>query len=211
MKRVMVMMVCTVLLAAGCALNTGTITTQPKPILTGYIPPEPVSADNAIPKDKQTVLGLYATSKEAYEQWKANPNSVKILDCRTPEEYIYVGHAAMAYNIPSKFTQYQLNEKKHPVMKDNPNFVEEVKKKFKPSDLIFITCRSGGRSAMSVNKLAEAGFKTVYNITDGFEGDDIKDPGSAYYGKRMRNGWKNSGLPWTYELDPNLAYLPENK
>jgi len=22
--------------------------------------------------------------------------------------------------------------------------------------------------------------------------------GSIYYGKRMRNGWKNSGLPWTY-------------
>ncbi|NJL58895.1 MAG: hypothetical protein HC887_03825 [Desulfobacteraceae bacterium] len=97
------------------------------------------------------------------------------------------------------------------MMKDNPNFVEEVKKRFKPSDMIFITCRSGGRSAMSVNKLAEAGFKTVYNITDGFEGDDVKDPGSAYYGKRMRNGWKNSGNPWTYELDPNLVYLPENK
>ncbi len=167
----------------------------------------PLGTEIAIPKDKQTVLGLYASSKEAYAKWKADP-SVKILDCRTPEEYIYVGHAPMAHNIPSKFTEYKLDAKKHPVMKDNPNFVVEVKKKFNSTDTIYITCRSGGRSAMSVNKLAEAGFKTVYNITDGFEGDAIKDPASSLHGKRVKDGWKNSDLPWTYEIDPQLAYLP---
>jgi hypothetical protein len=26
-----------------------------------------------LPKEKQTVLGLYATAKEAYEKWKAEP------------------------------------------------------------------------------------------------------------------------------------------
>jgi rhodanese-related sulfurtransferase len=179
-------------ISIGCAVNTVQ---------------KSVPAETALPKDKQTVLGLYATSKEAYERWKSDP-TVKILDCRTPEEYIYVGHAAMAYNIPSKFTEYKLNEKKHPVMKDNPNFVAEVKRKFTSTDMIYITCRSGGRSAMSVNKLAEAGFKNVYTITDGFEGDDIKDPSSPLNGKRVKNGWKNSNLPWTYDLDPQLAYLP---
>ena len=31
--------------------------------------------------------------------WKANPDKIKITDCRTTEEYVFVGHAPMAYNI----------------------------------------------------------------------------------------------------------------
>jgi len=31
------------------------------------------------------------------------------------------------------------------------------------------------------------------------------DPESAYHGKRMRNGWKNAGLPWIYDPDPELT------
>lgn len=40
------------------------------------------------------------------------------------------------------------------------------------------------------------------------EGDLVDDPGSAYHGKRMRNGWKNAGLPWTYDLDIDRMRLP---
>ena len=57
-----------------------------------------------------------------------------------------------------------------------------------------MTCRSGGRSALAVNALAKAGFTNVYNIIDGFEGDKVAEEGSLYLGKRMKNGWKNSGL-----------------
>jgi rhodanese-related sulfurtransferase len=164
--------------------------------------------ETELPKSKQTDLGLYITSREAYEQWTINPDRVKILDCRTPEEYAFVGHAPMAYNVPNKFFTYQYDtEKKEPVMVNNLYFLEEIKKKFKTDDTIFIMCRSGGRSASSVNILAAAGFKNVYNIVDGFEGDSITDPGSYFDGKRIRNGWKNSGAPWTYSLNPELMYL----
>ena len=61
---------------------------------------------------------------------------------------------------------------------------------------------------MAVNMLAEAGFQKVYNIVDGMEGDAIKDPDNVYYGKRMKNGWKNSGLPWTYDVNPNRCSFP---
>ena len=40
------------------------------------------------------------------------------------------------------------------------------------------------------------------------EGDLVKDPGSPNDGKRMKNGWKNSGLPWTYQVDPERVRLP---
>jgi hypothetical protein len=40
------------------------------------------------------------------------------------------------------------------------------------------------------------------------EGDLVDDPQSVFHGKRMKNGWKNSGLPWTYDLDPEKMSLP---
>jgi hypothetical protein len=30
-------------------------------------------------------------------------------------------------------------------------------------------------------------------------------------GKRMKNGWKNSGLPWTYKINPEKMRLPMYK
>jgi hypothetical protein len=36
-----------------------------------------------LPKEKQTVLGLYVTAKEAYEKWKADPERVMVLTGRT--------------------------------------------------------------------------------------------------------------------------------
>ena len=61
-----------------------------------------------VPEKKQTSLGLYVTAQEAYAMWKAEPKRVNILDVRTPEEYIFVGHPDMARNIPLLFVKYQL-------------------------------------------------------------------------------------------------------
>jgi hypothetical protein len=54
--------------------------------------PASVAADRQLSKGKQTTLGLYVTGAEAYEQWKAAPDKVKVIDVRTPEEYAFVGH-----------------------------------------------------------------------------------------------------------------------
>lgn len=82
--------------------------------------------------------------------------------------------------------------------------MDQIKEVFQPEDVILVTCRSGGRSAMIVNQMALAGFKNVYNITDGFEGDEVKNPESVFVGGRMVNGWKNSGISYTYSIDPKL-------
>lgn len=162
-----------------------------------------------VSKEKQTSLGLYLTAKDAYEKWKSDPKQVKILDVRTPEEYVFVGHPAMAWNVPAMLQTYQwdASARKLP-MKPNPDFEAQAKKLFKPSDTLLVMCRSGGRSAKAVDRMAEAGFKQVYNIIDGMEGDTVDDPESVFYGKRMKNGWKNSGLPWIYDLDPERMCLP---
>ena len=37
------------------------------------------------------------------------PKQVHILDVRTPEEYVFVGHAEMARNIPLLFVKHEWN------------------------------------------------------------------------------------------------------
>ncbi len=170
-----------------------------------HVPPD-------LPSKKQTVLELYVTAKQAHALWKASPDEVKILDCRTPEEYIFVGHPRMAHNVPLMFVRYRIDPRtQSPVMQTNPSFMTEVKQRLSPSDTVLVICRSGVRSARATNMLAKAGFRKVYNIVDGFEGDTDKDLKSSHFGKRTVNGWKNSGAPWTYKLDPKLAYLPEQQ
>jgi len=39
------------------------------------------------------------------------------------------------------------------------------------------------------------------------EGDKVTDHGSFCVGKRMKNGWKFSGSPWTKVINPKLIWL----
>jgi len=168
------------------------------------------SESQALPKSKQTTLGLYVTAREAYEKWKAAPQDVMVIDVRTPEEFIFVGHPTMAWLIPFAAQTHQWNAAQRMyAMEPLPDFVSRVQKVAKPTSTLLVTCRSGGRGAMAVNALAKAGFTNVYNITDGVEGDEVKEPGSVFLGQRLVNGWKNSGAPWTYEIDPARVVLPQ--
>ena len=162
-----------------------------------------------LPEEKRTSLGLYVTAAEAYEMWTAAPEKVKVIDVRTPEEWAFVGHPEMSWNIPIAFVSYQRKGGKFeygPRM--NPDFVAHVLEVATPTDVVLVACRSGGRSAMAVNALATAGFKNAYNIVDGVEGDLVKDPESVFDGKRMKNGWKNSA-PWVYSIDPERVIIEE--
>ena len=165
-----------------------------------------------IPKGKQTALGLYVTAGEAYRKWQADPGHVMILDVRTPEEMLFVGHAPMAWKIPVAVQSYQWDSvKKEFPMKLLPDFVARVKQVASEDDTILAMCRSGGRSAIAVNLMAQAGFKNVYNIFDGMEGDTVEDPHSVFAGQHLVNGWKNSGCPWTYKLTADRMVLPEGR
>jgi rhodanese-related sulfurtransferase len=86
--------------------------------------------------------------------------------------------------------------------------VARVQRVATPDDTLMVMCRSGGRAAMAINLLAKAGYANVYNIIDGMEGDAVKDPDSVFNGRRLKNGWKNAGCPWTYELTGDRLLLP---
>jgi rhodanese-related sulfurtransferase len=172
------------------------------------------SQQNQPPKDekKHTALGKYATAMETYLAYRANPEKIIIIDVRTPEEYSFIGHPPMSFNLPSMLWTGKFSaEKKDYVLEDNAEFETIVKSLYKPDDNLYLMCRSGHRSATAVNRLAKIGFINVYSVVDGFEGDKVSDEDSYYKGKRMKDGWRNAGLPWTYDLDAKLVYMPPNK
>jgi len=82
------------------------------------------------------------------EKLKTNENP-QLLDVRTPEEYS-VEHIDNAKNV-------NWNE---------DDFVAKVNS-YDKSKPIFVYCKVGGRSAQAANKLAELGFKEIYNLNGG--------------------------------------------
>ena len=163
-------------------------------------------------KKKRTLAGLYLTAKEAVEFIKKNRNNTVFVDVRTPVEVEYVGYSyLMDKNIPWHFIDTNVwNPKKHRFadIPKNKHFVYDVAMLLKKKGLgknanIIVMCRSGHRSAKAANALYKAGFKNVYTIVDGFEGDKDKK-----YKHRIVNGWKNTTPPetWGYKLVKEKMY-----
>lgn len=148
------------------------------------------------------------TPSQAYKK-ATEDQHVFIVDVRTRPEYVLVGHPTTAYHVPVKFWTGKYAGKGYGMV-INEKFSEDLRKRFNAeTDTLIFMCRSGSRSCDAANIAAsKAGWPVdkIYNMMGGFEGDKVKDKKSEYYGKRMLGGWKNEGLPWTYDLDPKLAY-----
>ena len=167
-------------------------------------------------KKKQTRLcDLYMTAEDAYKHTMENMDKTLFVDIRTPSELNYLGAVSvMDAHVPLVFMDTAAwNDKKHRYKRaKNQNFVNGIDAALKTkgldkNDTVILMCRSGSRSAKAANMLAEAGYTRVYNVVDGYEGDKAKSGPDK--GKRVVNGWKNSGLPWTYTLEKDIMYFSE--
>lgn len=124
----------------------------------------------------------HLTPKEAYALLNSHPDAL-LIDVRSEIEYLFVGHPKGAVHI-------SWND--GPDWEINPRFVGEVKKLVGNGDRpILLICRSGARSAAAGEKLIDAGFKQIYNVKDGFEGDLDEN-----HHRGTTNGWRFEGLPW---------------
>lgn len=177
--------------------------------------PEPKSAD------RQTPWKLYVDSKEAYAMKQAQGEKVLLVDVRDPVEIMFTGFAGeVDVNVPFMTANTSKWNPKRPVfqMEVNPQFESQISKALADRALpkstpILLMCRSGGeRGAPSAQLLWGKGYDNVYVVTDGFEGDTMKDGDRKNW--RLVDGWKNSGLPWSYALDqkkfPFAAKAPGN-
>jgi rhodanese-related sulfurtransferase len=119
--------------------------------------------------------------KEAYAFLQAHPDAV-FIDCRSEVEYLFVGHPIGAMLLPwSDAPDWEIN----------PQFVAQVKKAASADQPVVLICRSGNRSVDAGRALEEAGFKRVYNVLHGFEGEL-----DEHHHRNCRSGWRYDGLPW---------------
>ena len=155
------------------------------------------------------IVGNTCTPTAAMTMWQRAPDTVCILDVRTPAEFIFMGHAPMARNIPFKFLTNEWDAKNcKPAMALNPQFLDEVKKFYQPADTLLLMCASGKRGAGAVKLLRASGYTRAYNIEGGFDGQRGKDCSSRGAGKLIKSGWRTSRLVWTMSINPESLYLP---
>ena len=128
--------------------------------------------------------------REAYELLQKEP-AAAFIDVRSDMEYLFIGHPIGSVNIP------WIEE---PDFVVNPNFEREVRKLIlggvieygdHDSVPVILICRSGNRSEEAGTLLISQGFKNVYNVTEGFEGELNDDHHRSTLG-----GWRFEGLPW---------------
>lgn len=169
-----------------------------------------------MPKDpkKQTSWNLYVDSKEAFEMKQKQGDEVLFVDVRDPIEIMFTGFTDVVdINIPFMTANPMAWHKKKPVfeMSANKNFEALIDKALTARGLtkkspVILMCRSGGtRGAPSAKMLEGKGYENVYVVTDGFEGGTIKDGDKKNW--RLKNGWKNAGLPWSYKLNKEKMYF----
>lgn len=168
----------------------------------------------ALPSIKQTKFGLYLDSAQAYRMKEELKDKALLVDVRTRYELAYVGTPTVVdVHIPYVEHPFEAgwdDKNGRFVLEPNGDFGPELARRLAAkglgkADPVILLCRSGDRSARAANLLKDLGYEKVYSVVDGFEGDLAKDGANA--GKRMVNGWKNAGLPWTYRLDKDKLYF----
>lgn len=97
----------------------------------------------------QPSKNIQTIAPEAFAKKINETPKAQILDVRTPEEYASE-HIDNAINVNW--------------LGDN---FESDAEKFDKSEPVFVYCKSGGRSAKASAKLAELGFKNIYNLDGG--------------------------------------------
>ncbi len=132
----------------------------------------------------------HLTPRQAFDLLKEEPRAV-LVDVRSNMEFLFVGHPSGAVHIP------WIDE---PDWVVNPNFVRQVRELMLGGIIcgteagcapVILICRSGKRSVDAGNTLIDAGFREVYNVLEGFEGE-LDDE----HHRSTLGGWRFEELPW---------------
>jgi rhodanese-related sulfurtransferase len=117
------------------------------------------------------------------DAWRLVQQGVaQLVDVRSAEERKFVGQVPDSLHV-AWATGTALTR--------NPRFVRELESKVGKSAVVVLLCRSGKRSALAAEAATKAGFTSVFNVSEGFEGEinDALHRGTS-------DGWRFRGLPW---------------
>jgi rhodanese-related sulfurtransferase len=165
-----------------------------------------------VPEEQRSKTGLYLLPKQTPAFIKSQNGKVLFLDVRTRAEAQFLGmadgvDALVPYVEFQEFMTDWDDTRGFYKLEPFSDFAPEVGRRLKAkglanNDAIIIICRSGERSARAADLLTSLGYSKVYTVLYGFEGE------MSEKGRRNLNGWKNDGLPWSYELDRSKMYFP---
>lgn len=129
----------------------------------------------------------YAGGVTPAEAWALfSSGEAQLVDVRSAEERKFVGQVPDSLHVAWA---------QGTALTRNPRFVRELESKVGSKDaVILLLCRSGKRSVLAAEAASKAGFKNVYNVLEGFEGE--LDAGQQ---RGHADGWRFHGLPWTQD------------
>lgn len=152
-------------------------------------PAKATAAAEPLERARQQALadGLkYAGQIAPDDAWKLFiSGQAHLVDVRAIEERKFVGHVPNTFHVA-----WQIG----PALTKNPRFLRELENKLSKDAVILLLCRSGKRSAAAAEAATAAGFKQVFNVLEGFEGDL-----DANQQRGASGGWRQRGLPWVQD------------
>ncbi|PWB17232.1 rhodanese-like domain-containing protein [Comamonas sp. JNW] len=132
----------------------------------------------------------YAGSVPPVAAWQLVQQQLAVLvDVRSAEERHFVGHVPGSIHVPWA-TGTALTR--------NPRFVRELEARLAAHGgkdaVALLLCRSGKRSVLAAQAAEAAGFRHVFNVQEGFEGelDALQQRGHG-------DGWRYHQLPWVQD------------
>jgi len=149
-----------------------------------FVPDHPVLQHARAQAQEQTLA--YSGNVTPAEAWELIAEQASVLvDVRTAEERKFVGYVPGTLSIP-----WQTGTS----MQTNPRFLRELESKVAKDTPLLLLCRSGARSIAAARAATKAGFKHVFNVIEGFEGEL-----DASRQRGHREGWRFRGLPWVQD------------
>lgn len=133
----------------------------------------------------ENIIGSAVGKVNSAQCWQALQAKEKahLIDVRSPEEWQETGVAKLD-DIKKEVKLLSwlfLTPSIHP----NRNFMNDLEQIFPDREVeLFFICKSGGRSMQAAEAALSFGYKKVFNVGDGFVGDEMS-----------KNGWMNSDLP----------------
>ncbi len=132
----------------------------------------------------------YAGGVSPRAAWQLVQQQLAVLvDVRSAEERHFVGHVPGSIHVPWA-TGTALTR--------NPRFVRELEARLATHGgkdaVALLLCRSGKRSVLAAQAAEAAGFRHVFNVQEGFEGEL-----DAQQQRGHGDGWRYHQLPWVQD------------
>ncbi len=126
--------------------------------------------------------GDYAGAVTPPEAWALlQAGAARLVDVRTAAELSYVGR------VPGALHAEWQGKDEDAIAR----FLARLRDQTEPGEMVLLLCRSAVRSHHAAVAATQAGWRAVFNVLEGFEGqrDHAQQRGHL-------DGWRHHGLPW---------------